>query len=147
MEKYRCLFDTDVLINWLAKENDLWKAPMDLITLHEEKKIDIFISLLSFLELRFVLRRKKRIEDAVIDDAIIDISSTFNVSVPSSLVLLKANDIQSSHHLDPFDAILLALAETIDVNVLVTRDKEFREIAQEYIPTKDPEETLAMVGA
>lgn len=145
MEKYRCLFDTDVLINWLAKENGLWKAPMDLIILHEEKKIDIFVSLLSFLELRFVLRRKKNIEDDVIDDAIIDMSSTFNVSVPSSVVLLKANDLQSSHHFDPFDAILLALAGTINVNVLVTRDKEFRKIAQEYIPIKDPEETLAMM--
>lgn len=41
MGKYRCLFDTDVLINWLAEEEDLWKAPMDLITLHEEKEIDI----------------------------------------------------------------------------------------------------------
>ena len=145
MEKYRCLFDTDVLINWLVKEDCLWKAPLDLIVLHEEEKIDIFVSLLSFLELRFVLRRKKKIEDDVIDDAIIDMSSTFNVSVPSSVVLLKANDLQSSHHLDPFDAILLALAETINVNVLVTRDKEFREIAREYIPIRDPEETLAMV--
>ena len=51
MEKYKCLFDTDVLINWPAKEDGLWKAPMDLIVLHEEKKIDIFVSLLSFLEL------------------------------------------------------------------------------------------------
>lgn len=145
MEKYRCLFDTDVLINWLVKEGDLWKAPMDLIALHEKRKIDIFVSLLSFLELRFVLRRKKKIEDDAIDDAIIDMSSTFNISVPSSVVLLKANDLQSSHHFDPFDAILLALADTINVNVLVTRDKEFREIAQEYIPIRDPEETLAMV--
>jgi len=32
MEKYRCLFDTDVLINWLVKEGDLWKAPMDPAT-------------------------------------------------------------------------------------------------------------------
>jgi len=31
-----------VLINWLVKEGDLWKAPMDLITLHEKRKIDIF---------------------------------------------------------------------------------------------------------
>ena len=134
-----------MLINWLVKEDDLWKAPTDLIALHEEKKIDIFVSLLSFLELRFVLRRKKKAEDDLIDDAIIDMSSIFNISVPSSVVLLMANELQASHHFDPFDAILLALAETINVNVLVTRDKEFREIAQEYIPIRSPEEALAMV--
>ena len=39
MEEYGCLFDTDVLINWPVKEDDLWKAPTDVITLHEEKKI------------------------------------------------------------------------------------------------------------
>ncbi|MEA1994243.1 MAG: hypothetical protein U9N35_07630 [Euryarchaeota archaeon] len=27
MEKYNILFDTDVLINWLAKEENLWEAP------------------------------------------------------------------------------------------------------------------------
>jgi predicted nucleic acid-binding protein len=145
MGKYRCLFDTDVLINWLAEEDDLWKAPMDLIKLHEEKEIDIFISLLSFLELRFVFRRKKKIEDDVIDDMIIDMPSNFNISVPSSATLLKANELQSSHHFDPFDAILLALAETINIDVLVTRNKEFRELGQKYILIKDPEETLAMV--
>jgi predicted nucleic acid-binding protein len=134
-----------VLINWLMKEDDLWKAPMDLITLHEDKEIDIFVSLLSFLELRFVLRRKKKIEDGVIDDLIIDMSSTFNVSVPGSVVLLKANDLQSSYHFDPFDAVLLALAETINADVLVTRDKEFRETAQEQVLIRDPEETLAIV--
>jgi predicted nucleic acid-binding protein len=127
------------------KEDDLWKAPMDLITLHEDKEIDIFVSLLSFLELRFVLRRKKKIEDGVIDDLIIDMSSTFNVSVPGSVVLLKANDLQSSYHFDPFDAVLLALAETINADVLVTRDKEFRETAQEQVLIRDPEETLAIV--
>lgn len=78
MGNYRYLFDTDILINWLAEEKSLWKAPLSLITLHEEGKIDIFISLLSFFELRFVLRRKKKFEDDVIENAIVDISSKFN---------------------------------------------------------------------
>jgi hypothetical protein len=40
--------------------------------------------------------------------------------------------------------VLLALAETINVDVLVTRDKEFRETAQEQVLIRDPKETLAM---
>jgi predicted nucleic acid-binding protein len=81
----------------------------------------------------------------VIDDLIINMSSNFNISVPSSAALLKANKLQSSDHFDPFDAILLALAEIINIDVLVTRDKEFRELGQKYILIRDPEETLAMV--
>lgn len=145
MGNYRYLFDTDILINWLAEEKSLWKAPLSLITLHEEGKIDIFISLLSFFELRFVLRRKKKFEDDVIENAIVDMSSKFNVSVPDSLVLLKANKLQANHPLDPFDSILLALAKTINVDALITRDKELREISKKYIQTMGPEEALGMI--
>ncbi|MCK4309971.1 MAG: PIN domain-containing protein [Methanomicrobia archaeon] len=145
MGNYRYLFDTDILINWLAEEKSLWKAPLSLITLHEEGKIDIFISLLSFFELRFVLRRKKKFEDDVIENAIVDMSSKFNVSVPDSLVLLKANKLQANHPLDPFDSILLALAKTINVDALITRDKELGKISKKYIQTMEPEEALEMI--
>jgi len=118
---------------------------LELIKLHEEEKIDIFISLLSLFELRFVLRRKKKFEEILIEEAIGDISSRFNVSIPDSLILLKANELQFHHPLDPFDSILLALAKTISVDALITRDKEFREISREYIQTIDPEEALKIV--
>lgn len=145
MGKYRFLFDTDILINWLAKEENLWEAPLKLIKLHEKGKIEIFTSLLSLFELRFVLRRKKKFENKTIEEAILDISSAFNVSVPDSLILLRANELQSKHPLDPFDSILLALAKAINVDALITRDREFRKISEEYIETMEPEEALEMI--
>ena len=72
-------------------------------------------------------------------------SSKFNVSVPDSLVLLKANKLQANHPLDPFDSILLALAKTINVDALITRDKELREISKKYIQTMEPEEALGII--
>jgi len=145
MEKYRFLFDTDILINWLTKEENLWEAPLKLIKLHEKGKIEVFTSLLSIFELRFVLRRKKKFENNLIEDVILDISSKFSVSIPDSLILLKANELQSEHPLDPFDSILLALAKAINLNALITRDKELRKISERYIKTMKPEEALDII--
>ncbi|MCK4637437.1 MAG: PIN domain-containing protein [Methanomicrobia archaeon] len=145
MGKYRFLFDTDILINWLTKEENLWEAPLKLIKLHENGKIEIFIGLLSLFELRFVLRRKKKFENKTIEEAMLDISSKFSVSVPDSLILLKANELQSKHPLDPFDSILLALAKAININALITRDREFRKISETYIKTMVPEEALKVI--
>ena len=66
MESFRIFLDTDVLINWLAKEIDpntgfdLWRCPYAIIELIERREIVGHTSLTNIFEVRFVLRRKKR---------------------------------------------------------------------------------------
>lgn len=61
--------DTDVLINWLAKEVDpktgkeLWKAPHKILKKIEAGELTGSTSIINLMEITFVLRRKKRWRD------------------------------------------------------------------------------------
>jgi len=85
-------FDTDVIINWLCKEEDtntgekLWEAPYKIIKRIENKEIQGVSSLLNFMEIIFVLRRKKRWEDKEILGALSKIGSipNFSIIIPDS---------------------------------------------------------------
>ena len=63
MEKLKVLIDSDVLLNWLIKEHEsgtdknLWEAPYRIISLAQNNNIVCYVSLISLLELQFVLRR------------------------------------------------------------------------------------------
>lgn len=56
MESFRIFLDTDVLINWLAKEMDpntgfnLWRCPYEIIELIERGEIEGHTSLTTIFE-------------------------------------------------------------------------------------------------
>lgn len=145
----RLLLDTDIVINWLSKEEikgqALWEAPYEIIKLSEIGKIDSSISLLSLLEVRFVLRRKKNYREALIEGHIEEILSILKVLIPDEVTLLRANKLQSQHPLDPFDSILLALATTMDSVIIVSRDASFLRIARKFIDAKTPEDIVELI--
>lgn len=151
MEKFKAVLDSDVIINWLTKEEDfktkelLWYAPYKIIKLVENGKIDGIVTILSLLEIRYVLRRKKQYPEEKIRELFGDIISNLKVLIPDEICLLKANELQTENFLDPFDSIMLGLLTTLEKVILITRDVDFIKIAKKYILVKTPEEFLKSI--
>jgi predicted nucleic acid-binding protein len=146
VELSKVIFDTDVITNWLTEETEtgsgreLWKAPFEIVKLVEDKKISGFISLTTLLEIRYLFRRKKSYNDQQIEDDVAKITDIFDVIIPDEITLLKANSLQSIHPLDPFDAIHLSIAIGLKPVTMVSRDKEFIDIAKRFINALTPED-------
>ncbi len=136
MEKPRIFLDTDVLINWIAKEVDkntgfkLWLCPYEIIKLVEAKEITAFTAMTNVFEIRFVLRRKMKYPDAKIKEFIIDLYSNVSIEIPDSIDMLSANKLQEEYPLDPFDAIGLSVIQSIDSVSLVSRDSDFMQLTK-----------------
>lgn len=115
MENFRIFLDTDVLINWLAKEIDpntgysLLRCPYEIIELIEEGQIEGHASLTNIFETRFVLRRKKIYGEKKIRECITGLFGVIKIEVPDSGDMLEANRLQSEQPLDPFDSIGLSI--------------------------------------
>lgn len=148
MRKNRIFFDTDVIVNWLTKETEtisgreLWTAPYKIIN-HLDivaGKREGFIPLTTVLELRYLLRRKKRYSVKQIEEDIGKITAFFEVVIPDTTDMLQASSLQSEH---PFDAIHLALCLSLKPVVLVSRDKEFLAISKKFISAYTPEDFLS----
>lgn len=148
MDISKVLLDTDVVINWLIEETEtisgkqLWKAPLEIVKLIEDKKISGFISLTTLLEIRYLLRRKKSYNEQQIEDDISKITGIFDVIIPDEITLLKANSFQSNHPLDPFDAIHLSIAVGLNPVALISRDRDFINIAENFITALNPEDYI-----
>jgi len=144
----RLFLDTDVVVNWLVKEVEtasgkpLWEAPYKIIKLTESKAATAIISLTTLMEIRYLLRRKKSYTPQQVEDDISKLTSIFEVVIPDEINLLKANAFQTEHYLDPFDSIHLALCTSLNPDFLVSRDKEFIQIAKQFITALTPEKFL-----
>ena len=148
MESFRIFLDTDVLINWLAKEIDpntgfsLWQCPYEIMKLIEREQIEGHASLTNIFEIRFVLRRKKRYEDVKVQECVESLFKVLKIEVPDSVDMLEANRLQSEQPLDPFDSIALSIILVKSV-ILISRDKEFIELARNLdVESYTPEEFL-----
>ena len=94
------------------------------------------------MELRYLLRRKKAYTSQQVEEDISRLTSTFEIIIPDEVSLLKANALQSEHHLDPYDAIQLSVITGLLPVTLISRDKEFIKISQQFITALSPEEFL-----
>ena len=144
------IFDTDVLINWLTQETEsitrrkLWEAPLQIIERVEAKEIRGCVSLLSLLEIRFLLNRKFKHHIQDINKDISLISGLFDVLIPDETELLRANKLQEKYLLDPFDAVFLATVLSMPSAVLVSRDKKFLAIASRFTDAMVPEKVSTL---
>jgi len=148
MESFRIFLDTDILINWLAKEIDpntgfnLWRCPYEIIELIERGEIEGHTSLTNIFEIRFVLRRKKKYGEKKIVECIKSLFGAIEIDVPDSGDMLEANRLQSEQPLDPFDSIGLSII-LVNSAILVSRDDEFIELAKKLnVEAYTPEEFL-----
>ena len=148
MEHSRVLLDTDVIVNWLIQETEtisnkeLWKAPYEIIKLIEAKDLFGIISLTTLLEIRFLLRRKKKYTFHQVEADIRKLTSILDVVIPDEITLLKANALQIDLPLDPFDAICLAISIGASPIVLLSRDKDFIQISKQFLGAMTPEDFL-----
>lgn len=139
------ILDTDVVTNWLIKEIEtatkrkLWKMPHKIISLIENRKLKGIITLTTLLEIRFLLRRKKKYNERQIEEFINDITDILEIAIPDEISLLEANKLQSENTLDPFDAISLGLCIILKPSVFISRDSEFLKIASQFITALTPE--------
>ena len=148
MESFRIFLDTDVIINWLAKETDpntgfdLWRCPYAIIELVERREIVGHTSLTNIFEVRFVLRRKKKYSEEKIRECIESLFGAIEIEVPDSGDMLEANRLQSEEPLDPFDSIGLGII-LVKSAILVSRDDEFIKLAKKLnVEAYTPEEFL-----
>ncbi len=145
---HQILIDTDVIINWLTKETEtitdkeLWKAPFEIISRIEAGQLEGFISLLTVFEIRFFLRRKKKISESQVNADVQKLTEIIEVLIPDEIELLRANKLQGEYPLDPFDAILFSLALGIPEVTLISRDREFLRFASRFVEVSSPEEFL-----
>jgi len=149
MEKLKVLIDSDVLLNWLIKEHEsgtdknLWEAPYRIISLAQNNNIVCYVSLISLLELQFVLRRKKKRAEEDIELDLDLIISELEVLIPDEVTLVQAYTLQKKYYLDPFDSILLSQLIGYDI-ILISRDKALINIAlRANILACSPESFLA----
>ena len=148
MGSFRIFLDTDVIINWLAKETDLntgfdlWRCPYAIIELVERREIVGHTALTNIFEVRFVLRRKKKYGEKKIKDCIGSLFRAIEIEVPDSGDMLEANRLQSEQPLDPFDSIGLSII-LVKSAILVSRDDEFIKLAKKLnVEAYTPEEFL-----
>lgn len=118
MANISVFLDTDVLINWLAKEVDpntgeyLWRAPYRLLKKIEGNELIGFTSLLNLMELTFVLKRKKKWKDESIVSKIGRIREipNFSILIPTETDMISAYNLQTVLSLDPFNSIYYAIS-------------------------------------
>jgi len=135
MENISVFLDTDVLINWLAKEVDpntgeeLWRAPLRILKEIEVGELSGFTSIINLMEIIFVLRRKKRWKDEKIISTIGRIREipNFSVLIPTEADMISAYSIQTVFALDPFNSIYYSISRR-RIDYIIPRDSDFISI-------------------
>ena len=135
MENISVFLDTDVLINWLAKEVDpntgeeLWRAPLRILKEIEIGELSGFTSIINLMEIIFVLRRKKRWKDEKIISTIGRIREipNFSVLIPTEADMISAYSIQTVFALDPFNSIYYSISRR-RIDYIISRDSDFISI-------------------
>jgi len=135
MENISVFLDTDVLINWLAKEVDpntgeeLWRAPLRILKEIEVGELSGFTSIINLMEIIFVLRRKKRWKDEKIISTIGRIREipNFSVLIPTEADMISAYSIQTVYALYPFNSIYYSISRR-RIDYIISRDSDFISI-------------------
>ena len=118
----KLLLDTNILVAAVTQDTDRSEAAVEL--LNEED--DTFVSILSLMELRSVLTKKKQFERDRIDQIENRVTSRTTITVPDASDMIDANQRQSETLLYPMDALMLVGADAIDA-ALVSFDTELVE--------------------
>ena len=115
----RILLDTNVLVAAVTRDTDRSDEAIELL----DQADDPLVSVLSLMELRSVLSKKKQFERDRIDAIEDRITSRMTVTFPDASDMMAANRLQSKTLLYPMDAMILAAADAADAT-LVSFDSE-----------------------
>ena len=129
----RVLLDTNILVAAVARDTDRSDEAIELL----DQVDDPLVSVLSLMELRSVLSKKKRFERDRIEAIENRVTSRMTVTFPDASDMMAANRIQSETLLYPMDAMILSAADAADAT-LVSFDSELVEHGAEL-----PQQLLA----
>ncbi len=118
----RVLLDTNVLVAAVTRDTDRSHEAIELL----DQVDDPLVSVLSLMELRSVLSKKKRFERDRIEAIENRITSRMTVTFPDASDMMAANRLQSETLLYPMDAMILSAADAADAT-LVSFDSELSE--------------------
>lgn len=118
----KLLLDTNILVAAVTRDTQRSAGAIELLNEAE----DAYVSVLSLMELRSVLAKKKHFERDRIEQIERRITVRTTVTIPDASDVMTANRFQSETLLYPMDALILAAAESIDAT-LVSFDTELLE--------------------
>ncbi|RAW47024.1 VapC toxin family PIN domain ribonuclease [Halorubrum sp. 48-1-W] len=118
----RVLLDTNVLVATVTRDTDRSHEAIELL----DRVDDPLVSVLSLMELRSVLSKKKRFERERIDAIENRVTSRMTVTFPDASDMMAANRLQSETLLYPMDAMILSATDAADAT-LVSFDSELVE--------------------
>ena len=118
----RVLLDTNVLVAAVTRDTDRSDEAIELL----DQVDDPLVSVLSLMELRSVLSKKKRFERDRIDGIENRATSRMTVIFPDASDMMATNRLQSETLLYPMDAMILSAADAADAT-LVSFDSELVE--------------------
>ena len=118
----RVLLDTNVLVAAVTRDTDRSGEAIELL----DQVDDPLVSVLSLMELRSVLSKKKRFERDRIDAIENRVTSRMTVTFPDASDMMAANRLQSETLLYPMDEMILSGADAADAT-LVSFDSELVE--------------------
>ncbi|RBI59945.1 VapC toxin family PIN domain ribonuclease [halophilic archaeon] len=123
----KLLLDTNILVAAVTSDTDRSEDAVRLLNTADE----VYVSVLSLMELRSVLTKKKQFERDRIDQIENRITSRATITFPDASDMMAANQLQSETLLYPMDALILAAANAIDAT-LVSFDTELLEHGAEH---------------
>ena len=118
----RVLLDTNILVAAVTRDTDRSDEAIELL----DQVDDPLVSVLSLMELRSVLSKKKRFERDRIEAIENRITARMTVTFPDASDMMAANRLQSETLLYPMDAMILSAADAADAP-LVSFDSELVE--------------------
>jgi predicted nucleic acid-binding protein len=118
----KVLLDTNVLVAVVTRDTDRSDEAIELL----DQLDNPLVSVLSLMELRSVLSKKKQFERDRIDAIENRVTSRMTVTFPDASDMMAANRRQSETLLYPMDAMILSAAEAADAT-LVSFDSELVE--------------------
>lgn len=136
----RCIFiDTNVIIDFLADRRPFSKYAAILFQLAKEKKIEIFVSVISFNNTYYILRKVTSHKKAL--SLISEIEDYVGIQETNQKILRKAiksgfNDFEDA--IQYFSAIELG-----KIDIITTRD--LKDFKKSEIPVLSPETTVKLL--
>jgi len=135
----KLFFDTNILLDVLAKREPFYEAAARLWTLAERRQVEASISTLSLNNIYYIVRKASGKQTA--HEALVLLRDIFDLVAPDRQIVNQA--IDSS--MDDFeDAVQLYSAIRIQADYLITRNTD--DFPKNDIPIISPDELLATLA-
>ncbi|ELY62817.1 type II toxin-antitoxin system VapC family toxin [Natrinema versiforme] len=118
----KLFLDTNIFIAAVTDEPDTGTLAANIL----DSDHDFLTSTLNLMELRSVLTKKERLELSQAEAIQDEITADVKVTIPDASDMMDANRLQRETLLYPLDCLILACAQSHDVD-LVTFDSELQD--------------------